>query len=82
MARGLNTEPTEPLMIILRNKGDMASREKPELEFHRMNNDMMKHVDAPVDYETRIKKHYLEGPLLWEMHRCQEDEYFVDILAC
>ena len=38
----------------------------------------MKHADTPVDYENSFKNHDLQGPLLWESDRAEEDKCFVE----
>ena len=57
MARGLNGEGVRPLMIIVKNKGDMVNKEKAILESHELDDDMMKYADTPSHYDKSFKKH-------------------------
>ena len=51
MVRGLNHEGFRPLTIVLKSKGNMVKKEKAILESHDLDDEMTKHVDAPVYYE-------------------------------
>ena len=65
-------------MIIVKSKGDTVNKEKSILESYELDDDMMKHADTPMDYDKSFKKHELQGPLLQELHRTEEDKYFVE----
>ena len=39
---------------------------------------MTNHADTPVDYDESFKKHDLQGPLLWELYRTEEEKHFVE----
>ena len=78
MARALNHDRVRPLMVILKSKSDMVKKEKAILEYHELDDDMMKYADTPVDYDKSFKKHELQGPLIWEFHRTEDDKYFVE----
>ena len=51
MAHSLKHEVVRPLMIYLKIKGNMVKKEKAILESHDLDDEMTKHVDAPVYYE-------------------------------
>ena len=80
MARGLNTEGVKPLMAVLNCKGDTLKKEKAIIESHMLYDDMMKHTDIPVDYDKLLTKHDLQGTLLWELHRTEEDKNCVETI--
>ena len=78
MARGLNPDMTRLPMITVRSKGDMTMKEKAKLDAHELDKDMMKHVDSPVNHNCSFKKPKPEGPMKWELHRPEDDKYFVE----
>ena len=63
-------------MIVLKHKGNRVKKEI--LKSHQLDDDTMKHVDAPIDYEKSFKKHDFQGTLLWESCRTEEDKHFVE----
>ena len=56
----------------------MVKKKKSTLESRDSDDGMMKHVDTPVDHDESFKKHDLQGPLLWELYRTEEDNNFVE----
>ena len=80
MSRGFNTEWFRPLMVVLKRKGDIFKKEKAIIESHMLYDDMMKHTDIPVDYDKLLTKHDLQGTLLWELHRTEEDKNCVETI--
>ena len=71
MARGSNHEGVWPLIIFLKRKRETVKKEKVKLESNELDDDMMHHVDTIVDYDKSFKKHDLQIPLLWELHRTE-----------
>ena len=78
MVRDLNHEGVRSFMIVLKNKGDVVKKEKVTLEYHELDDGMIKHADPLMDCDKSFKKHDLDGPLLYELHRTEEHKYFVE----
>ena len=74
MERSFNADGARPLIVVLK----MFNKEKVILEHHELDDDMMNHADTSVDYDKSFKKHCLQGPLLWELNRNEEEKYFVE----
>jgi len=79
MPRGWNEGETRPLLIALHTKEDPKKNIKASLSSHAINQETVDVLSKPMNpLNGQFCRAHTKGPVLWEMHRPEKDEYFVE----
>ena len=79
MPRGWNEGVTCPLLITLHSNEDVKKNIKASLSSHAINPETANVLSKPLNpLNGQLCRAHTKGPVLWEMHRPEKDEYFVE----